>query len=249
MVILSKESGDKEMQIEMNNPYAENPIIEEKRLHGSRRVISKYLLESYQNKIHATMYKYLEIKKLRDFISQNKKGSIVDHFIRAVALCLKEKPELNATFDGEIHRIFRDINISYAISTPRGLVTPVIRNADRLSLEEFYQQRKKLVSLVMDWKHEKKDILGGTFTISNLGNYGVDLFSAIINPPQVAILGMARASRQNISWDFSEEPSVKELLPVSVTFDHSIIDGSGVAEFLKLLQNKISEPENLWDNV
>ncbi len=82
-----------------------------------------------------------------------------------------------------------------------------------------------------------------------VGNYGVDLFSAIINPPQVAILGMARASRQNISWDFSEEPSVKELLPVSVTFDHSIIDGSGVAEFLKLLQNKISEPENLWDNV
>lgn len=237
------------MQNEIYNPYADNTVMEERRLHGSRRVISKFLLESYQNKIHATMYKYIEISKLKDFISQKKKGSLVDHFIRAVALSLKEKPELNATYDGEVHRIFKDVNISYAISTPRGLVTPVIRNADILSLEEFYQQRKKLVSLVMDWKHEKKDILGGTFTISNLGNYGVDLFSAIINPPQVAILGMARACRQNISWEPDEEPSIKELLPVSVTFDHSIIDGSGVAEFVQLLQNKINNPEDLWDNI
>jgi pyruvate dehydrogenase E2 component (dihydrolipoamide acetyltransferase) len=101
----------------------------------------------------------------------------------------------------------------------------------------------------MDWQHEKKDIIGGTFTISNLGNYGVDLFSAIINPPQVAILSMARAFKQNIAWDLSEEPTLKELLPISLTFDHSIIDGSGAAEFLKLLQNKINEPENLWNNV
>ncbi|MDD3520471.1 MAG: 2-oxo acid dehydrogenase subunit E2 [Actinomycetota bacterium] len=237
------------MQNEIKNPYEDNPIIEERRLRGSRRVISKILLDSYQNKIHATMFKYLEIRKLRDFISLNKEGSLVDHFIRAVALSLKDKPELNATYDGEVHRIFKDINISYAINTPRGLVTPVIKNADKLTLEEFYSQRKKLVSLVMDWQHEKKDIIGGTFTISNLGNYGVDLFSAIINPPQVAILSMARAFKQNIAWDLSEEPTLKELLPISLTFDHSIIDGSGAAEFLKLLQNKINEPENLWNNV
>ena len=237
------------MQNKIYNPYADNPVIEERKLRGSRRVISKFLLESYHNKIHTTMYKYLEISKLKVFINHKKKGSLVDHFIRAVALSLKEKPELNATYDGEIHRIFQDINISYAISTPRGLVTPVIRNAERLTLEEFYQQRKNLVSLVMDWRHEKKDILGGTFTISNLGNYGVDLFSAIINPPQVAILGMARSCKQNISWEPDEKPSVKDLLPVSLTYDHSIIDGSGVAEFIQILQNKINNPEDLWDNI
>lgn len=237
------------MQNEINNPYADNPIIEERRLHGSRRVISKFLLESYQNKIHATMYKYMEVEKLKAFIEKVKKGSIVDHFIRAAALSLRENPELNATYDGEIHKIFKDVNISYAISTKRGLVTPVIRNADKITLEEFYSRRKSLVSLVMEWKHEKKDILGGTFTISNLGNYGVDLFSAIINPPQVAILGMARIFKQNITWELSEKPTVKELLPISLTFDHSVIDGSGAAEFLQLLQNKINNPEHLWDNV
>ena len=101
----------------------------------------------------------------------------------------------------------------------------------------------------MEWKHEKKDITGGTFTISNLGNFGIDLFSAIINPPQVAILGMARISRQNITWDLNEKPVIKELLPISLTYDHSVIDGSGTAEFLRILQNKINNPENLWDNI
>ncbi len=237
------------MQNEIINPYADNPITEEKRLHGSRRVISKFLLESYQNKIHATMYKYMEVGVLRAFTEKRKKGSIVDHFIRAVALSLKETPDLNATYDGEIHRLYKNINISYAVSTERGLVTPVIKNADNISFEEFYASRKKLVALVMEWKHEKKDITGGTFTISNLGNFGIDLFSAIINPPQVAILGMARISRQNITWDLNEKPVIKELLPISLTYDHSVIDGSGTAEFLRILQNKINNPENLWDNI
>ncbi len=237
------------MQNMLNNPYADNPMAEERKLQGSRRVISKFLLESYQNKIHATMYKYLDIEKLRTYSEKLKKGSIVDHFIKAVALSLREIPSLNATYDGETYRVYQNINISYAVSTQRGLVTPVIKNADLLALNEFYALRKKLVSLVMEWKHEKKDIMGGTFTISNLGNFGVDLFSAIINPPQVAILGMSRMCKQLISWDLSKEPSIRELLPISLTFDHSVIDGSGAAEFLQLLQNKINNPESLWDNI
>ena len=232
---------------DLNNPYADNIVIEERKLHGSRKVVARHLLDSYQNKLHATMYKYLDVEKLRVFTAEIKKGSLVDHFIRAVALSLREKPDLNATYDGETHRIFKDVNICYAINTERGLVTPVIRNADKLSIEDFYAIRKHLVSLVMDWKQEKKDIIGGTFTISNLGNYGVDLFSAIINAPQVAILGMSRICKQNITWNLSEQPAVRELMPISITFDHSIIDGSGVAEFVQLLQDKINNPELLWD--
>jgi len=234
---------------DLNNPYSDNQVIEERKLHGPRKVISKFLLNSYQSKIHVTMYKYLEVKKLRAFVKEAKKGTIVDNFIRAVALSLREKPELNATYDGEVHKIYKDINISYAVNTQKGLITPVLRNADKIPFDEFYFQRKKLISLVMDWKQEKKDIIGGTFTISNLGNYGIDFFSAIINPPQVAILGMARICKQSITWELSEEPSIKELLPISVTYDHSVIDGSGVAEFVQLLQDKIDAPELLWDKV
>lgn len=232
---------------DVSNPYSDNTIIEEKKLHGSRRVIANHLLYSYQNKVHATMHRYLEVEKLRAFANEIKKGSIVDHFIRAVALTLKEKPELNATFDGETYRIFKDINICYAINTERGLVTPVLRNTDKLMLDKFYDKRKQISALVMEWKQEMKDILGGTFTISNLGNFGVDFLHPIINPPQVAILGMGRMCKQNITWEFSELPTLKELMPISITFDHSVIDGIGAAGFAQLLQDKINNPKHLWD--
>ena len=229
-----------------NNPYGNNTIIEEKKLHGSRKVIANHLLASYQNKVHAVLHRYLEVEKLRAFVKENKRGSIVDHFIRAAALALREKPEMNSTYDGQIHRIYKDINIAYAISTQRGLVTPVIRNADKLSFDEFYAQRKQLTALVMEWKQELKDILGGTFTITNLGNFDVDWLHPIINPPQVGILGMGRMCKKSITWDLNSEPKLKELMPITVTVDHSIIDGSDSAIFAQILQDKINEPEKLW---
>jgi len=232
---------------DVSNPYADNTLIEEKKLHGARRVIANHLLESYQTKVHATMHRYMEVDKLRAYTVETKKGSIVDHFIRAIALTLQEKPDLNATFDGETYRTFKDVNICYAINTQRGLVTPVLKNADRLTIDEFYNNRKQITSLVLEWKQEMKDILGGTFTISNLGNFGVDFLHPIINPPQVAILGMGRICKQNITWDLSLLPTLKELMPMSLTFDHRVIDGSGAAEFAQLLQDKINNPENLWE--
>ena len=225
--------------------YKENKIIEEIKLHGSRRVIAERLKESYQNKIHASLSKYLEIEKLKKFKDHINKGSLVDHFIKAVALSLAQKPQLNATYDGSTYRIYEDINISYAVNTKRGMVTPVIRKADKLSLDEFCRIRKEAISKVLEWKHTTSDILGGTFTITNLGNFGVDSTGPIINPPQVAILGMSRMCKLNISWDDSE-PGVKELLPISITYDHSVIDGVGVAEYAQILQDNLNNPDKLW---
>ena len=234
---------------DVNNPYSDNSIIEEKKLRGSRKVVANHLLGSYQNKVHATMQRFLEVDKLISFKKEINKGSIVDHFIRAVALSLKEKPEFNATYDGDTFRTFKDVNISYAISTERGLVTPVLRNADKLTLDEFYEKRKQVTSLVMEWKQSIGDILGGTFTITNLGIFGVDWLYPIINPPQVAILGMGRLCKKNITWDINESPGEKVLMPMSITFDHSVIDGSGAAVFAQLIQDKINNPESLWDSI
>ena len=227
------------------DPYSDYKIIEEKVLHGSRKMISERLKESYQNKVHASISRYMEVEKLREFTDKIKKGSIVDHFIRAVALSLSEKPAFNATYDGFTYKIYKDINISYAVNTARGLVTPVLRNADRMSLDDFCSKRREIITLVLKWKHNSSDISGGTFTITNLGNFGVDLTSAIINPPQIAILGMARTCKLNISWDGSE-PGIKELLPITVTYDHRVVDGVGAAEFAQVLQDKINNPQELW---
>lgn len=233
---------------DVKNPYADNPVIEERRLRGARRVIAKHLLDSYQNKVHINMGRYVEVGKLRVYSKKIGKGSIVDHFLKAVALALKERPALNSTFDGEVHRLFQDVNIGYAITTNKGLITPVLRNADRLGLEDFYARRKGLTAKVMEWKQEMKDIMGGTFTITNLGNFGGDWLHPIINPPQVAILGMGRLCKMSISWDIEEEPSVKELMPISITVDHSVVDGAEAAEFAQLIQDKINDPESLWDS-
>lgn len=232
--------------LNLNDSYSDNEIIQEKRLYGTRKVVAEHLLDSYKNKAHATMYKYIEIEKLRVFAGEIGKGSIIDHFLKVVALSLREKPELNGTYDGKIYRIFKDINLCYAVNTKRGLVTPVIKNADKLTLDELCCRRRELVSLVMEWKQGKKDILGGTFTITNLGNFGVDFTLPIINAPQVAILGIARICKLNITWDLSEMPMAKELMPISITYDHSVIDGAGVAEFTQLLQEKVNNPNNLW---
>ena len=229
------------------NPYLGNEILREQTLKGTRKIVAENLMESYHNKIHATMYRYMEIKRLKEYKEKVNKGSIVDHFMRAVALTLVEKPELNATYENDIYRIYKDVNISYAVNTKRGLVTPVIRNADKLSLTTFLKTRREIIALVMDWKHQVSEIQGGTFTITNLGNFNVDFTLPIINPPQVAILGMARMCRLNISWDDSEIIMPKELLPISITYDHSIIDGAAVAEFAQILQDKINKPEVLWN--
>lgn len=232
-----------------NNPYSDNPVLEERKLLGARKVVANHLLRSYQTKVHTTIHRYLDVKELLAFKKRVAKGSIVDHFLRAIALSLRKMPELNATYDGTVYRLYKDVNINYAVSTKKGLVTPVIRNADILSFEEFYPKRKEVISLVMEWKQELKDILGGTFTVTNLGNFGADWLHPIINPPQVAILGMGRLCKKTVTWDMEKEPETKELMPVSVTVDHSVIDGSVLADFTQLIQDKINDPENLWDNI
>jgi len=230
----------------MNYFYSDNKILEEIELHGSRKIIADRLLDSYQSKVHATNYRYMEIERLKEYKEKIGKGSIIDHFVKAVALSLKEKQELNSTYDGKVYRIYSDVNISYAVNTKRGLVTPVLRNVDKLSLIEFLEEKNRVINMVLEWKHELKDLMGGTFTITNMGNFKVDFTLPIINPPQVAILGISRICKLNISWD-DNPPRIRELLPVSVTYDHRVIDGVGVAEFAQILQDKINNPEILWD--
>lgn len=229
------------------DPYFDNEIIKEIKLHGTRKKISEHLYESYKNKIHASMFRYIEIQELEDFKNKFGRGSLIDHFIRAVALSLAEKKELNATFNNDLYKIYKDVNISYAVNTNKGILTPVLKYSDKLSFEEFYSKRKEIISLVLSWNHKISDILGGTFTITNLGNFGVDFLLPIINSPQVAILGIGRTCRMNISWD-EKPPELKNLMPISITYDHSVVDGAAVAEFAQVIQDKVSNPENLWAN-
>ncbi len=169
--------------------------------------------------------------------------SYTEMLVKAVAKALKEHPIMNSTLENEKIKIFADINIGVAVATEKGIVVPVIPNADMKSLKQIASILKKLVDKAKWGKLSKEELTGGTFTITNLGMYGVDLFVPIINPPEAAILGVGRVV---------EKPRVKNkqilartVMHMSLTFDHRLVDGAPAAEFLQKVKQNIESPDVL----
>ncbi|OTF77019.1 pyruvate dehydrogenase protein X component-like protein, partial [Euroglyphus maynei] len=161
-----------------------------------RRTIAKRLTESKSNIPHA----YMRIKcsmdgllKLRKYYKEKSSSvSLNDMIVKATALALKQTPTMNCQWNSESEtiRIVPDIDVSIAVATPTGLITPIIKNANRLSLEEISNCSKELIGKAKDGKLQPQEFIGGTFSISNLGMYDIDHFVGVINPPQAAILAV-----------------------------------------------------------
>ena len=167
--------------------------------------------------------------------------SYTEMLVKAVALALREHTIINATLDGEQIKVFEDINVGVAVAGEKGLVVPVIRNADQKSLSEIASVLQALVEKARRGVLAKDDVSGGTFTITNLGMYGVDVFIPIINPPETAILGAGRVVEKPVvvNWQVTVRPVVQ----LSLAYDHRIVDGAPAAQFLqtvkKILENGI----------
>jgi pyruvate dehydrogenase E2 component (dihydrolipoamide acetyltransferase) len=168
------------------------------------------------------------------------KPTVNDVLTRLAAAALMRHRPVNAQFvEGEIHR-FPAANVGIAVATPSGLVVPVIRDADRRSVLEIAAVRADLVSRAREGKLQLADLEGGTFTISNLGMYGVDQFIAVLNPPQVAILAVGAIEDRPLVVD--GELIVAPALTMTLTCDHRAIDGSEGAEFLRTLKAFVETP-------
>jgi pyruvate dehydrogenase E2 component (dihydrolipoamide acetyltransferase) len=151
--------------------------------------------------------------------------------VKATAQALREHLIMNSTLEGEQIKIFEDINVGVAVATEKGLVVPVIHNADRMSLSDIASALKLLVEKAREGKLTKEDLTGGTFTITNLGMYGVDVFIPIINPPETAILGVGRVSEKPVV--VNNEITTKPTMQLSLSFDHRVVDGAPAAQFLQ----------------
>jgi pyruvate dehydrogenase E2 component (dihydrolipoamide acetyltransferase) len=138
-----------------------------------------------------------------------------------------------------------DINIGIAVAIEDGLVVPVIRRADTVGLGQIAARRIELVAKAQNSKLAPDDMSGGTFTISNLGMYGVDAFSAIVNPPQAAILAVSRIADRVVP--LNGQPAVQPMLTLSLSCDHRVVDGARGAQFLQSLANMIEDPLRLLD--
>jgi pyruvate dehydrogenase E2 component (dihydrolipoamide acetyltransferase) len=168
------------------------------------------------------------------------KPTVNDVLTRLVAAALVRHRPLNSLFvDGRIQR-YANANVGIAVATPNGLVVPVIRNADRSSVQQIAAARADLVTRARDGKLQLPDLEGGTFTISNLGMYGIDQFVAVLNPPQVAILAVGSIAERPFAID--GELDVVPTMTMTLTCDHRAIDGSEGAEFLQTLQELVEAP-------
>jgi pyruvate dehydrogenase E2 component (dihydrolipoamide acetyltransferase) len=171
--------------------------------------------------------------------------SHTDLLVKLCAAALRRHPRVNARWDAGTLVAADRVNVGIAVATDEGLVVPVVHDADRLSLREICERRTELVDAARRGALRPDDVTGGTFTISNLGMYGVDAFQAIVNAPQAAILAVGRILDRVVPVDGT--PAVRPILSLGLTFDHRVVDGARGAEFLDALASLAEEPAGLVD--
>jgi pyruvate dehydrogenase E2 component (dihydrolipoamide acetyltransferase) len=167
--------------------------------------------------------------------------SINDFILRACARALKDFPLINSTYTEQGIKLSSEINIGMAVALDEGLVVPVIRNTDRLSLTELATQSRQLADKAQNKKLFPLDYEGGTFTVSNLGMLGVDNFTAIINPPQAAILAVGRVAPRVIVEEGMF--AIKSMMTATLSADHRIVDGAMAARFLQNVKKLLENPQ------
>jgi pyruvate dehydrogenase E2 component (dihydrolipoamide acetyltransferase) len=173
------------------------------------------------------------------------KTTITDLLVKLTAAALQDHPRLNAMWRDNSIALNPEINVGLAVAVEEGLVVPVIHHADELGLNQIAAQRQDLVAKAQANRLLLNDISGGTFTLSNLGMYGVDAFSAIINPPQAAILAVSRIADRVVA--VNKQPAVLSMLTLTLSCDHRVADGARAAQFLQTLADLIEEPMRLLD--
>jgi pyruvate dehydrogenase E2 component (dihydrolipoamide acetyltransferase) len=173
--------------------------------------------------------------------SRQVKLTHTDLLAALVARVLQKHPRMNASWTAEAVRLNAEINIGLAMAVNDGVVAPVIRNADKIELAEIAVQRRNLAERARSAKLRPADIAGGTFTISNLGMYGVDAFTAIIIPPQAAILAVGAIADRVVPVD--GHPAISPMMTLTLSTDHRVADGARAAEFLRDLAAAISNPQ------
>ncbi|NIM45197.1 MAG: 2-oxo acid dehydrogenase subunit E2 [Nitrososphaeria archaeon] len=217
------------------------PELPERKFHvillkGVRKVIAERMVYSYRNVPHVTITMELDmsetIKTLQVLKAKsNKDISYNAFFTKAASEALLEYPIVNSTLENNQIKVFEDINIGVAVATQRGLIVPVVPKADTKSLTELTQAIDALAEKARDDRLKIGDVVGGTFTITNLGMFEVEAFTPIITPKQIAILGIGKITERPVIAD--GEIHMKPIVTLSLSFDHRVLDGAQAAQFLQ----------------
>src|ERR1051326_4323792 len=217
-------------------------------LSAMRRTIAKRLAESTGPIPHFYLtvdYDVTQLVSMRQQLAdiEGAKISLNDFIIRAIALALRQHPNVNASWGDDAIEQHGEVHIGVAVATADGLITPVIRNADQKSVVDIASEVRALADKAKNRKLKPDEYQGSTFTISNLGAWGIEEFTAIINPPNAAILAIGAAESRPVVID--KQIVIRDRMKVTMSCDHRIVDGAIGAEFLKTLRLYIEQPVRL----
>jgi pyruvate dehydrogenase E2 component (dihydrolipoamide acetyltransferase) len=225
-------------------PPAEVEVVE---LTQTRKTIARRLTEAWQAPVFqlGVSADATELMALRERLVEllregEAKPTVNDVLTKLVAVALVRHPAVNSTFTGDAIQRHPAAHVGIAVAAPNGLVVPVIRDADRSSVQQIAAARADVVGRARDGKLRREDLDGGTFTISNLGMYGIEQFVAVLNPPQTAILAVGAVKETPVVLD--GELDVAPIVHLMLTCDHRALDGADGAEFLQTLVAMIEQP-------
>jgi pyruvate dehydrogenase E2 component (dihydrolipoamide acetyltransferase) len=219
---------------------------------GMRGAIAKKMTYSKMSIPHfyiSTEVDMTEAAKVREElipIIETKTGvrlSFTHMLIKAVAMALREYPQLNALCDGENIKISKDVNIGIAVGLEDGLIVPVLKKVDSMDLAQIVSRTEKLIAKAREKKLSEEEFTGGTFTISNLGIFDVDSFTAIINPPEIAILAIGKIRDKPAV--VNGEIKIRKIMKITLSADHRAVDGVIAAKFLGKVKALLEKPYNL----
>ncbi|MFZ1081989.1 MAG: pyruvate dehydrogenase complex dihydrolipoamide acetyltransferase [Candidatus Kryptoniota bacterium] len=214
-----------------------------------REAIAKRLTQSNVEAPHffltveVKMENAIEFRESLNRYDEKNKISYNDIIVKACASALREHPQVNATFLGEKIRMFGDVHVGVAVAIDDGLITPVLRNADKKGLRQISQEAKELASKARDRKLKPEEYSGSTFTVSNLGMFDVDNFTAIINPPEAAILAVGSITEKPVVE--GGEIRIGKRMRLTLSSDHRVVDGALAAQFMQTLKKILESPAAL----
>ena len=223
--------------------------IEKKDLPRVKKLSGPQLVRSWTEIPHVTQHDEIDITEMEQFrttLIDNYSGdririSPLAFITRAVVNALKEYPNFNSSIDPENNKLIfkKYYHVGFAVDTPHGLMVPKIRNVDQLGLKEIYEELKRVSKQCKELKIDKKEFFGGSMTISSLGGIGGNFFTPIINPPEVAILGVGKTfdKIKKINGQFI----TRKMLPISLSYDHRVIDGAEGARFCVHLSKSLGK--------
>jgi len=241
---------DVEAQLTANISDMTNPAVGTSPKEGHsrmRKVIAQRLQESKRDAPHFYLTidcradDFLESRQqINDSLPDGVKVSINDMLVMAAAKALRAVPDVNASWRDEHIEIFTNANIAIAVAIKGGLVTPVIQDAGNLSLSDISSRSATLAQRARDGELNRDDLTGGTFTISNLGMFGIREFAAVINPPQAAILAVGACEKRAVVQ--SESLEIVTMMTVTLSCDHRVVDGAVGARWLQIFKGLVETP-------